>query len=273
MCKMEFMRLFARAICWVAMMLVARSSAAAEPLLALGPVAYAGEIPDYFQREIDQTVLHALQSGHATIFELPVDSCQRIDCLLEPAREAKSAAVILVRVSKRDRDYGVELIAYDVDDGAVIAEVTGECSVCGQQELLDMLPAELGKLLNRWEAAAGDEEVVQQAPEPVPTGRTKGTGVRVGGWLATSLGVGGIGAGVALLVLDGRPHQPTCSPELVDVNGACPNVYTTSGAGYTLLGVGIAALGAGIGLLVHGYRQRDRTARVQFAPGYLHIRF
>jgi hypothetical protein len=275
------MRLFKRAIGSVlvaAVCMLSRSSEAAEPSLALGPVAYAGEIPDYFQREVEQTLVNALESSHGTIFELRVKSCQRIDCLLEPAREAKSAAVILARISKRDRDYVVELLAHAVDDGVEIANVTAECSVCGQRELLDMLPAELVKLRAQALEALSERALrprLEAAPELEPTHarRSEGVGLRAGGWVATWLGVGALGTGVALLVLDGRPHQPTCAPGLVDANGACPNIYTTAGAGYAMLGVGIASLGVGIGLLVHGYRQRDRPTRVQFGPGPLQLRF
>ena len=330
------MPLFARtigALVLVAVCLFSRPLEAAERPCALGPVTYAGDIPDYFRAEIEQTLMGALEASQGQALELRVESCQQIDCLLEPARAAAIAAVLLVRIHRQDRDYRIELVAHAVDDGELLAQVSAECSVCGQQELLDMLPAELVRLrakllhaladrvqpprllvdgtptgarvridgdelgtspvrtevdvgdhaieisapdyatqVHRWVAVADVEEVVRYQLEPLDPGRSTGVGLRAGGWVAAVLGAGGIGAGAALLAVDGREHAPTCTPALVDVNGACPNVYTTATAGGIALGLGVASLGVGIGLLVRGYRRSARSTRVQLTPSGLQLR-
>ena len=91
--------------------------------------------------------------------------------------------------------------------------------------------------------------------------------------MALSLGVAGAGTGAALLALDGREHGPTCGPARIDVNGACPNVYTTGPAGYVGLGLGVAAAAVGIGLLIHDGRQRSKRARAQVTSTGLRISF
>jgi hypothetical protein len=215
----------------------------------------------------------------------------------------------------------------------VLARVEAECSVCGQQELLDAIPAEVVELhaklaaalaardgpprlavdgkpngaaltldgedlgvspvalevapgkhqleieapghhaqIHRWIAAAGVEELVSYQLTPRdPTG--EGRGFRVGGALAVALGLAGTGTGVALIVLNGREHGPTCSPELVDANGTCPNVYTTATAGAVSLGLGLAAIGVGVGLLVHDRRRASKDARVRVTTAGVNIRF
>lgn len=285
---MKFMRLCRSAIYSFFIVMastVPRASEAGEPEIALGPIAYDGEIPAYFQREVEQTLIRALELHPEMMLGTLNGDCQEMHCLLDYAHEANIAAVIFARISKRDRDYAIQLTSRAVADGAAIAEVIGDCNICGQQELLDMLPAELAKLRVRTLDALAERTVAPRVVNddsptipPVSTDPPEFEGSKrayssVGGWLAIALGVGGGGAGVALLVLDGRPHWPSCEPNLVDVNGACPNVYTTAGAGYALLGVGLAGLGVGIGLVVHHHRKHSRGSRVELAPGSLRLSF
>ncbi|KIG16368.1 hypothetical protein DB30_04535 [Enhygromyxa salina] len=54
--------------------------------------------------------------------------------------------IIMSRLIRDNRDYQVEFIAHAVEDGRVLAQATVECSICGQQELLDAIPAKLTEL-------------------------------------------------------------------------------------------------------------------------------
>jgi hypothetical protein len=271
------MRSSSTVICSVlaaAVLMVAGPTRAAEPALALGPVAYAGEIPEFFQREVEQTLVSTFAANHETIVELHAESCQRIECLLGPARRANSAAVVLARISRRERDYTIELTAHAVTDGSVLAQISAECSVCGQRELLDMLPAELARLRAKLleQLASTDLDALElAAPGPAPERRM--VGLRVGGALTTTLGIAGVAAGATLIALDGRPHRPTCAPDLLDPNGSCPNVYTTATAGYALLGLAIASFATGTALLIVAQRQRVPGGRVRLTAGGLQLRF
>jgi hypothetical protein len=315
---------FMRVLSWV-LSLTTAASGSVQPI-GVGPVAYAGDVPEYFQLEIERTLSDAIERAHGGAVELRVESCTQLECLQGPAAQAKLEVVLLARVTKQNRDYHVELVAHAVDDGSVLVRVDAECSVCGQQELLDAIPAEVvqfhAKLsaalaarddaprlavdgkprgaalildgedlgaspmaldvapgehqlqiqapgrhaqIHRWNAMQGVEELVKYELSP--------RGLAAGGWLAVALGIAGTGTGVALLVLDGREHRPTCGPDLVDVNGTCPNVYTTATAGYVSLGLGLAAVGVGAGLLVHDRRRANKDARVGVTAAGLNVRF
>lgn len=86
---------------------------------------------------------------------------------------------------------------------------------------------------------------------------------------ATTLGVGiaGLGAGVGLLVLDGRFHSPSCSADVRDINGLCPKSWSAKMPGAIAASAGAALTGLGIGLLVdairHKKEQRKSSARIR----------
>jgi hypothetical protein len=79
------------------------------------------------------------------------------------------------------------------------------------------------------------------------------------GWAILASGIGGAGAGAALVALDGRPHQPTCPMDLVDRNGSCPNLYTTMAGGAVGLVAGGLAIAAGVTLVVVGKKRETST--------------
>jgi hypothetical protein len=320
---------FMRVLSWL-MSLTLAASGSVQPI-GVGPVEYSGEFPAYFQQDIERTLIDAIEQAHGAVVELRVESCMRLECLQEPAAQAKLEVVLMPRVTKKDRDYRVEIVAYAVDDKTMLAQVEADCSVCGQQELLDAIPAEVVELhaklaaalaardapprlavdgepggaaltldgeelgaspvtievapgehqlqitasghhaqSHRWTAAPGVEELVSyELTRRTPTRN----GLQIGGWLAVALGLAGAGTGVALLVLDGREHGPTCSPDLVDPNGLCPNLYTTGTAGTVSLGLGLAAIGVGTGLLIHDRRRAKKAARVRVTTAGVAVRF
>jgi hypothetical protein len=68
-----------------------------------------------------------------------------------------------------------------------------------------------------------------------------------------ALGVVGIGAGVPLLVIDGRP---TCN--LPDPSHSCPHVYNTAGGGATLVALGAIGLIGSVPLFYFDWRSTHR---------------
>jgi hypothetical protein len=320
-----------RLLSWL-MSLTLAANGSVQPI-GVGPVEYSGEVPEYFQQEIERALIAAIEQAHGEAVELSVESCTQLECLQQPAAQAKLEVVLLPRVSKEGRDYRVEIVAYSVADKTMLARVEGGCSVCGQRELLDVIPAEVVELhaklsaalaarhdaprlavdgepdgaaltldgedvgvspvalevapgehklqitapdhhaqIHRWVAAAGVEELVSYELTPRDPSK-RGRGLRIGGGLAVALGLAGTGTGVALLVLDGRNHGPTCSPDLVDGNGGCPNVYATAAAGYVSVGLGLAAIGVGAGLLIHERLRTSRHARVRVTTAGINVQF
>ena len=78
-------------------------------------------------------------------------------------------------------------------------------------------------------------------------------------------GVAGLGAGVALLVLHGRPITTDCSGANVDADGDCHFLHDTRAGGAIALGVGAAAAITG-GVLLGLELRRTRRSSVSVAP-------
>ncbi|HVI01827.1 MAG TPA: hypothetical protein VM869_24095, partial [Enhygromyxa sp.] len=99
--------------------------------------------------------------------------------------------------------------------------------------------------------------------------------LEIGGWVSFALGLAGVGAGAALLAIDGREHGATCGVADRDIHGACPNVYTTQVAGIVSVGAGGVALVTGTGLLIAGNSKRSRGAAARLTPalGGLRLQF
>lgn len=306
------------------------------PHTGIGPVEYAGEFPSYFRSEIEQAVANALERAEAAPIDLHANLCVQFECVRQAAKQADVNVIVISRLKKQNRDYHVEFVAHTVDDGQVVAQTTVDCSICGQQELLDAIPASLIELeakvtqalaaratrtwpariavdgtptgaslaldgneigsspltleleagehqleinalgyavqVHRWTAVEGVEQRIEY--ELTPSG-SAGHGFQIGGWVALSLGVVATGAGIPLVVIDGRDHLPSCASDLLDPNGACPNMYATAETGYVTLAVGVAAIAAGVGLLLHHHRRKpmSSSARVGVTVQGLSLRF
>ncbi len=88
------------------------------------------------------------------------------------------------------------------------------------------------------------------------------------GWAALAVGVAGTGAGVSLIVLDGRPIQRDCSGENIDPAGHCKWRHDTLAGGVALGVGGVVAIAAGAALLLlERKRSRRSLARARVRPG------
>lgn len=235
---------------------------AAERPIGVGPVQYDGEFPGYFRREIEQTIFAAIEQVDGEVIELRAHKCEELACLRTAAKRSNVAIVILAHASAADRDYRIELVAYRVAGGRELARSVVDCRVCGQREVLDAIPAKLVAL--HAEVAA----TLAAQPEPHVSARA----LQIGGAVALSLGLVGVGSGTVLWALDGRDYGPSCAPARIDGNGACPEVYTTRIAGYIGVGLGVVALAIGTGLLIHQRRNHARS-RVRLMATGLELRF
>lgn len=95
-------------------------------------------------------------------------------------------------------------------------------------------------------------------------------GVSLGGGLAA------IGAGIALLVIDGREDTSDCSGDNVDADGDCKYEFTTLGGGIAATVTGAVLAGVGVALLVIGKRRAKKSrarARIRPTAGGLVVQF
>jgi hypothetical protein len=91
-------------------------------------------------------------------------------------------------------------------------------------------------------------------------------------WGAVSAGAGlaSLGAGIALLAINGREDASDCTGDNVDIDGDCKYRYETLPGGIAATAVGAVLAGVGVGLLILG-RKRARRARASVGPGTIQM--
>lgn len=89
---------------------------------------------------------------------------------------------------------------------------------------------------------------------------------RLLGWTGVGVGVGALGAGVALLVIHDQPIASDCSGVNQDADGDCKFVHKTLPGGIALAATGAAALATGVAFLVLD-RKRTKSRRVEALIG------
>ena len=109
------------------------------------------------------------------------------------------------------------------------------------------------------------ETPVTAATPPTDEGPTRRRGRVIGSSVLLGSGVAAIGAGVALLVLHGRPITADCSGANVDADGDCHFLHDTRLGGAIALGAGAAAAITG-GVLLGLELRRDERSSVAVAP-------
>jgi hypothetical protein len=97
-----------------------------------------------------------------------------------------------------------------------------------------------------------------------------GRAATIWGAVSTGTGLASLGAGIALLAINGREDTSDCSGDNVDIDGDCKYRYETLPGGIAATAVGAVLTGVGVGLLIHG-RKRARRARASVGPGTLQV--
>ncbi|MFO7563800.1 MAG: hypothetical protein R6X02_14235 [Enhygromyxa sp.] len=256
---------------------------ASEPTrVAIAPTAYSSVIPQHTRDAVRAVLGEAVQKIANNPLLLDVDAeCRARECVLRQARDAHAEYLLELRLTLEQRDYAIEIEVIAAADGRRLARVEGVCRLCAQAELLAEIATQVMTLQEALDSSAtrGREHRAEDHAAPVASARTRqeagGRGLTIGGWVSFTLGLAGVGAGAALLSIDGLEHGPTCGVEVRDIHGACPNVYTTGIAGAVSVGLGGAALVTGAGLLIAGGARRERGARARLspAPGGLRLEF
>jgi hypothetical protein len=251
--------------------------------VAIAPIAYSNVIPQHTRDAVRAVVGEAVQKISTNSLLLDVDAeCRTRECVLRQAKDAHAEFLLELRLTLEQRDYAIEIVMLAASEGRPLARVEGVCRLCAQAELLSEIAAQVMTLQDSLEShavghpeahveeAAADDHVPARPPRVGPR-----PGLMTGGWVSFSLGLAGVGVGATLISIDGREHGPTCGVEVRDVQGGCPNVYTTNLAGIVSAAVGGAALVTGAGLLIAGGSRRDRGVRARISPalGGLRVQF
>lgn len=102
-----------------------------------------------------------------------------------------------------------------------------------------------------------------------PEGKTKaGRGLKIGGLVLLSLGVAGVGAGVAMILID-EQNVAGCSGADVDFRGQCRERYDTLLGGILGTAAGGLGIAGGLAMMIQGHRVavRARAGKQQASLG------
>ena len=185
-------------------------------------------------------------------------------CRTEPCREAlagEDVVVVNAKVVVSGGDYSIAVELYRQDRPDERTKFENECPGCAASDVGDLiaeLAAEFIASVDVEDEPVDPEGPPVAGPDPMPEDvpEDKKQLRPLWGWLALGGGVALAGGGATLIALDGREHKPSCSDDQIDINGLCPNVWTTQGAGIGLLAGGVALIGTGAALLVLSYKRR-----------------
>lgn len=112
-------------------------------------------------------------------------------------------------------------------------------------------------------------DVTLTAQGSAPEGKTKaGRGLKIGGLVLLGLGVAGVGAGVAMILID-EQNVAGCSGADVDFRGQCRERYDTLLGGILGTAAGGLGIAGGLAMMIQGHRVavRARAGKQQASLG------
>lgn len=189
----------------------------------------------------------------------------------QAAYEMKPLPLLLFNLAQAHRKAGHQKQALELYERFLVEEKKPDLRPDAERyiaEIKGQLEAEQREReeAERRERARQEAERLARIPEPPPTGWENGPPKRPPGpyrilkWVAAGAGLLAIGAGAALLAVDGRPYG--CA--LAEGQALCPQQLNTIAGGAVGVGVGAALLGTSAAFFVLDYR-RERDGQVAMA--------
>jgi hypothetical protein len=239
--------------------------------VGLLPVQTENEAPPELVAGVDERMRSGLSSFQPTDVSVGPE-CAEGACMVEAAGAAGASVVVRITVAAEARDYilsapigealanpAVAPVELNVASDPAGAEVLIDGEVVGQTPLaVELEPGahEISVHKDGFEHATKSVELAESEKRAVDFSLTKvpsGPSLKkILGWTGIGVGVAAIGAGVALLVIDENPYDPSCD----GLEGTCARRYNTLGGGIAALAGGVVAAGAGATLLILDKRER-----------------
>lgn len=209
-------------------------------------------------------------------------ACREGACVRAIGKALAVPVVVYAAIELQDGNTVVAMRLFDGGTGERDAEVREVCDLCGEAELSERIGVAASALgaraieprERRAKAIAKPIEVPRPPPPPPPPPPSRSV---IPGLAIGAVGVGLLGAGIYLIVLDGKGTcSPGDKPEFPDRGAVirypdpsnrdvyfCREVYTTRTMGIAGAGAGALALVVGAVLVV---RARDRSRAVEVSP-------
>ncbi len=105
---------------------------------------------------------------------------------------------------------------------------------------------------------------------PVVVTHDPGRGWKIAGSVSLGLGALGLGLGIPLVAIDGRPYDENCR---ADPEGNCAKLYDTMGAGASLATAGVIGVGAGVAMMLIGRKSSRGEMDLRPTAGGISGRF
>lgn len=108
----------------------------------------------------------------------------------------------------------------------------------------------------------GVRETMHIELQPAPSSSVDGRGraLRIAGWTGIGLGLGSIGAGIALVLINETPVRSRCSGPDIDIEGNCRLQHETLPGGIVMSAAGVAGVVAGAVLVALNRPERRLQA-------------
>jgi len=237
--------------------------------VAVVDLSFKGSIQDWMKKLLHGRLVKGLKATGATVVTdqgvrlVIKGSCDTDLCRAKLAARIGCRYLVGGTIKGEDRSYDINLWMARGDSGRVEARFDQRCEICGQEAVASKVELAASALRAKMEAAtpaAASKALAKGLQRPLETD-TPGRGQPwqvIAGWTGLAVGVVALGAGVALLAMDGG--MVDCTGQQVIPGGQCPRQYETATIGGVLLGVGAGALATG-GLLAYlGYRKPEPPA-------------
>lgn len=209
----------------------------ARAMLRAGDRAGASEVMDELLRRSEPGSLPVQRFGPTLVefHDARVDALEQAGTAELQFKCEVSCRVLLDRRTVTSRSGPLYLGTYDVTIESTDGSLPPE-----QQEVELEDPGTV--LMIRYPLAGLEPTVADAGPPPIPRLAPRWAEI-----LMAVVGAGAVGAGGALLALDG--HCPGGGDPIDDAGTVCPNLYETTAAGAVSLGLGAALLSTGVVLL------------------------
>lgn len=243
--------------------------------------------------------LTVLGAGDATV-AAPTDECKgcsldqvgaKIDALVQQAAGSlapqEPPPATTGSVSVRSEPLGARVLVDGTERGVTPLELElppGEHTIAldkpgfaAQEQKLTVeagAAQELSPTLVAQPAADGKGKRKAKAAKSGPADPKAGKGLKIGGGVMLGLGLAGVAAGVAMILVDEDPMPLECSGADVDFRGVCRYRYDTLLGGIVGTAAGGLGVAGGLAMMIQGHRisVRARASKQEASLGVI-VRF
>jgi hypothetical protein len=238
------------------------------------PLQTSSAITPRDRARLTELIVHAMESPEVSLADASIAAsaarCVTPTCRSRTLVPHGVTHWLTAEVRGNDRIFDVYLSLYAVGKDEPVVSLDTRCTICGQQELEEMLSDRtLGvrsELAVTSTIPANSIEPRSQTLQAVdhPQLGPVHPAMRPAGYVLLGTAAAALISGSVLVGIDGRDHASQCdNPDNVDEDGDCRFLNRTMGAGIGLIVGGVASSVASITLLTMDGQRRKAEVRAR----------